>query len=106
MLQLQPAIVENGALAFDALMAHDYDAIFMDLHMPVSDGYQTTKQIRALADAAKASVHIVAFTASVTEEEKIFENGFDDFLYKPVNMNDLYDKLEKIAQRNNTNVFK
>lgn len=103
-LQLQPAIVENGALAFDALMAHDYDAIFMDLHMPVSDGYQTTKQIRGLADAAKAGVHIVAFTASVTEQEKIFENGFDDFLYKPVNINDLYDKLEKIARRHNTMV--
>ena len=98
-LNIKAVIAENGQLAYDAYLIGDYDAIFMDLHMPVADGYEATKKIRALPDPARASVYIIAFTASVTEQQKIFDNGFDDFLYKPVNLNDLYDKLEKIALR-------
>ena len=90
-------LVSNGQLACEAFATGYYDAILMDLHMPVMDGYVAVKQIRSMPDPAKAQVHIIAFTASVTEQEQIFENGFNDFLYKPVNMNDLQDKLEKIA---------
>jgi len=96
-LNINPAIAENGKQAYEACLSGDYDAIFMDLHMPVSDGYETIKRIRALADPAKAAVYTIAFTASVTEQEKIFDAGFNDFLYKPVNLNDLTEKLEKIA---------
>jgi len=96
-LNISPVIVENGEQAYEAVSSGTYDAIFMDLHMPVSDGFETTRQIRALKDPVKANVHIIAFTASVTEQERIFAVGFDDFLYKPVNMSDLRDKLEKIA---------
>jgi signal transduction histidine kinase/CheY-like chemotaxis protein len=96
-LNIKPMIVENGKQAYEAVLAGNYDAVFMDLHMPVSDGFETTRQIRALKDPVKASVHIIAFTASVTEQERIFAVGFNDFLYKPVNMSDLRDKLEKIA---------
>ncbi len=96
-LGISTLIVENGKLAYDAYLAGQYDAIFMDLHMPVLDGYEATKQIRSITDNTKANVYIIAFTASVTEQQEISEAGFDDFLYKPVNMNDLHDKLEKVA---------
>lgn len=98
-LNLNPVMVENGKLAYEAALADHYDAILLDLHMPVMDGYETTKQIRGLNDPAKSGLYIVAFTASVTEQEKIFDSGFDDYLYKPVNMNDLREKLEKISLR-------
>ncbi len=96
-LGIEPTIVENGKLAYEAYLAGNYDTILMDLHMPVQDGYETTQKIRSLTDTSKAKVHIIAFTASVTEQQKIIDNGFDDYLYKPVNMKDLRDKLEKIA---------
>lgn len=98
-LNVKPVIVENGEDAYEAFIAGDFDLIFLDLHMPVSDGYQAIKQIRALP-APKGDVHIIAFTASVTEQQKIIDAGFDDYLYKPVNMSDLREKLEKIAVRN------
>ncbi len=98
-MNLVPQIVENGKQAYDAVMANHYHAVLMDLHMPELDGYEATRQIRALADAVKAGTHIIAFTASVTEQQKIMDHGFNDFLYKPVNMHDLRDKLEQIAAR-------
>lgn len=93
---IKPVLVENGEQAYQACLSGHYDAVFMDLHMPILDGYKATNKIRSLSDPEIANVYIIAFTASVTEQEKIFENGFNDFLYKPVNMNDLRDKLEKI----------
>jgi two-component system, sensor histidine kinase len=98
-LGLQSIIVANGKLAYEACLSQQFDAVFMDLHMPVLDGYEATKQIRAITDKSKSEVYIIAFTASVTEQEKILETGFDDYLYKPVNMTDLREKLEQIAHR-------
>ena len=68
----------------------------LDIGMPVMDGYEAIKQIRKLADTAKANTYMIAFTASVTEQEKIEQHGFNNFLYKPININELYDKLEII----------
>lgn len=96
-LHIVPVIVENGKKALEKLQSEDFDAIFMDLHMPEMDGFEATRQVRQLPDAKKASTYIVAFTASVTEQQEIINTGFNDYLYKPVNMQDLRTKLEKIA---------
>ncbi len=96
---LEALIVEDGRQAYDACLAGDFDAIFMDLNMPVMDGYETVKAIRALPDPEKANIYVIAFTASVTEQESILGSGFNDFLYKPINLNDLSDKLEKIVMQ-------
>jgi len=98
-LNVEPVLVANGALAYEAFLQQDFDAVFMDLHMPIMDGIETTQKIRASTDPMKAKVYILAFTASVNEQEKIHELGFNDFLYKPVNMSNLREKLEMIAQR-------
>lgn len=94
---IKATLVDNGQLAYEACMNNDYDAILMDLHMPVLNGYEATRKIRSLADNRKAGIYIIAFTASVTEQQEIFNSGFNDFLYKPVNMNELNNKLENIA---------
>ncbi len=98
-LNIFPVIVDNGEQAYKANLSDTYDAIFMDLHMPIMNGYETAKQIRASADSKKSKVYLIAFTASVTEQNNILETGFDDFLYKPVSIEDLRGKLEKIAAR-------
>ncbi len=103
-LHVEPVIVENGEDAYRELLSGNFDVILMDLHMPVLGGYETIKLIRAINDPIKAATYIVAFTASITEQQKILESGFDDFLYKPVNMSDLRDKLEKVALREKISV--
>jgi len=103
-LNIFPVIVDNGEEAYKANLSDTYDAIFIDLHMPVMNGYETAKQIRASADNKKSNVFLVAFTASVTEQHHIIETGFDDFLYKPVSSDELRKKLEKIVSKNDDTI--
>ncbi len=98
-LNIFPVIVDNGEQAYNAMLSETFDAIFMDLHMPVMNGYETVKQIRACSDPIKSKVYMIAFTASVTEQHHILETGFDDFLYKPVSVDELRKKLEKVSSR-------
>jgi CheY-like chemotaxis protein len=61
----------------------------------VQDGYETVKQIRAMENPAKANVNIIAFTAPVNEQQKIFDSVFSGLLHKRLNMSDLREKLER-----------
>ncbi len=99
-LNVRARMVEDGKQAFLAYIKESYDVVFLDLHMPVQDGYETIKQIRALTDPARAGVPVIAFTASITEQDKIVAAGFDDYLHKPASMGDLQEKLGKFANAN------
>jgi len=94
-------IVENGQEAVDAVKEGDYDLILMDMHMPVMDGLEATRQIRRLADTQKATIHIIALTASVSDEvrDKVIVNGMDDYLAKPFQLDELRSKLLHLAER-------
>jgi signal transduction histidine kinase len=96
-LGLEADIFEDGKQVYQACLLNNYDVIFMDLHMPVMNGYETTKQIRMLPDAQKAGTYIIAFSAAISEGQQIQDAGFDDVLYKPVRMADLIEKLEKLS---------
>ncbi|MES2047411.1 MAG: ABC transporter substrate-binding protein [Pseudomonadota bacterium] len=74
----------DGQQAIDCFIAWQPQLIWMDMRMPVLDGYQATQQIRALPGGDK--VKIVALTASAFEEErqKIIESGCDDMVRKPL----------------------
>ncbi|CCO23799.1 PAS domain S-box protein [Maridesulfovibrio hydrothermalis] len=89
-------IVENGKYAVDAFtQSHDFDIIFMDIQMPVMDGFEATRAIRKL----HSPVRIVALTANSGEEywEQCRECGMDSRITKPFNVDDLLDELSKIA---------
>lgn len=94
---ITPVVVEDGAMAYETWLANHFDLVVLDLHMPISDGYETIKRIRAYDEVPKANTQVIAFTASVNEREKILEAGFNDVLYKPANMKDLREKLELLA---------
>ena len=76
----------------------DYDLILMDIQMPVMNGYEATKKIRALKNKDVASIPIVAMTANAFEEdrEKSFEAGMNGHLSKPVSVEELMDMLENV----------
>ena len=97
MLQIDAVMAQNGREAYEIYLSGDFDVILMDLHMPVLNGYETIKLIRALPDQGKANVRVVAFTASVIEPEALADASFDDFLFKPVNVDALRDILTKLT---------
>ncbi len=86
------AIVENGAEAVTAVHQSDFDLVLMDVQMPVMDGLQATKKIRAFA-GPKANIPIIAVTANCMEgdREQYLAAGMTGFIPKPLNP----DNLEK-----------
>ncbi len=88
---------ENGAEAVEMFSAAPdaYDLIFMDIHMPVVDGYAATEQIRALGTPRAKTVPIIAMTANVFREdiEKCLESGMDDHIGKPIDIDEVIGKM-------------
>ena len=79
-----------------------FDAILMDIMMPVMDGLTATKAIRALNRPDAGTIPIIAMTANAFEEDrkKSRDAGMTDYLVKPINLDRLYGTLEKnISQR-------
>ncbi|WP_454801691.1 ATP-binding protein [Mucilaginibacter phyllosphaerae] len=98
--QVTAVVANNGQLAVDKLMTDDFDVILMDLHMPVMDGYQATKTVRAIDDEFRANLPIIALTASVSHNinDKIKAAGMNDYLSKPFQAAALFQKLETISR--------
>ncbi len=91
---------ENGKVCLEMLSAADagtYDAILMDIQMPVMNGYETCRAIRALPDKAKASSIIIAMTANAFEEDRAnaLSAGMDGFVTKPIDVKSLFATLRK-----------
>src|SRR5216117_3927359 len=87
----------DGQQAIDAVRADPPDLIFMDLKMPVMDGWEATKRIREMDGGD--SVRIIALTAQAMagDEQKALAIGCDDYLAKPVVDPDLVrQKLERL----------
>jgi CheY-like chemotaxis protein len=74
-----------------------YDMIFMDIQMPEMDGYKATETIRALDLPQAKTIPIIAMTANVFREdiEKCLKAGMNDHLGKPLNIDDMLDKLRE-----------
>ena len=89
-------LVGNGEQAIQALEHGRYDLILMDCQMPVLDGYEATRRIRA-AENGGQHIPIVALTANAMagDAEKCFAAGMDDYLAKPFEYEALCEKLSK-----------
>jgi CheY-like chemotaxis protein len=91
--------VENGLEAIDSFVSSpdSYDLIFMDVQMPVMDGYEATKRIRALNIDKAKTIPIIAMTANVFKEDvdRCIEVGMNDHIGKPLDFDDIVEKLCK-----------
>jgi CheY-like chemotaxis protein len=74
-----------------------YDLIFMDVQMPVMDGYEATRRIRALNTPHAGGIPIIAMTANVFREdiERCLDAGMDAHVGKPIVMEDILAVLSK-----------
>jgi signal transduction histidine kinase/DNA-binding response OmpR family regulator len=82
-----------------------YDMIFMDVQMPEMDGYEATRQIRALEESWKKNkpgIPIIAMTANVFREdvEKCLQSGMNDHLGKPLDFDEVLSRLRKYLKKN------
>jgi CheY-like chemotaxis protein len=105
-LGLKCEAYEDGQQAYDALRAkskegNPFHLVLMDVQMPVLDGYEATKAIRADADPNVNKVLIIAMTASAIrgDREKCLEAGMNDYLAKPVRQTALKAMLDEYLNR-------
>ena len=108
MLGMRADLVANGADAVDAIRTTPYDLVFMDVQMPVMDGYMATKAIRKLeaenrmpggpsAAPSFGRIPIIAMTANALDgdREKCLDAGMDGYLSKPMSVKSMSVFLEK-----------
>jgi CheY-like chemotaxis protein len=97
-----PTIVSDGAQCVEAMQFGTYDVIFMDLHLPLLDGYEATRLIRAYeemrADGHYAPVPILALTADrrVKSQQLAMAAGISGFLTKPIHIPQILSALTPI----------
>ena len=88
-------VAENGHVALSLLQQVGvyYDVVLMDLQMPIMDGLETTRQLRLIEQFA--DLPVIAMTANVmaTDREACFEAGMNDFMSKPIRLQELRTKV-------------
>ena len=97
-------LAEDGVICINKLTKAEpgyYDLILMDIQMPNMDGYQATKEIRALSDPVKSAIPIVAMTANAFKEdiEQALSVGMDGHIAKPVDVKVMMDTLAEVMQQ-------
>lgn len=102
LIKSQVDIAANGKEVLELLSQQNYDLILMDCQMPEMDGYTTTRIIRNELASPKREVPIIAVTASALQQdkEKVFAAGMDDFIPKPFEQADLFNKILSVVRRN------
>ena len=96
-------IASNGAEAVELMEqapVGTYDVILMDIQMPVMDGYEAAKRIRAMEDQEKAQIPIIAVTANAFEEDRkiALEAGMNGHLAKPYDIDAIMQTLAELLQ--------
>jgi len=97
--KLEIDCAENGAEAVHMFSEapNKYDMIFMDIQMPVMDGYDATRHIREMDTQKAKTIPIVAMTANVFKEdiERCLEAGMNDHVGKPIDFEEVLNRLKK-----------
>ncbi len=98
-LDLQVEMVADGYAALARLAASPFDLVFMDVHMPGLDGFETVRRLRG-EDGPNRRVHVVALTANalVGDREACLAAGMNDYLTKPVRLEELAAAIARLPR--------
>ena len=94
-------VAGNGKIAVEILKKAEpeyYQAVLMDVQMPVMNGYEATKEIRSLKNRRLASIPIIAMTANAFEEDRqeAMHYGMNGHIAKPIDVQNLFETLESV----------
>lgn len=96
-------LANDGSQAVESIIENEtgyYDIVFMDIMMPIMNGFEATKAIRNIDDVDKANVPIIAMTANAFEENKndAQKAGMDGYVAKPINIENLTKVLQEFLE--------
>ena len=103
MKEMKVEVAENGQIAVEMFRSHEagyYDAILMDMRMPVMDGLEATRVIRASDKEDAGTIPMIALTANAFDEDvqRSMQAGLNAHLSKPVQPEALYETLESLIK--------
>jgi signal transduction histidine kinase/DNA-binding response OmpR family regulator len=90
---LEVEVAAHGGEALERLSHSTYDAVLMDCQMPVMDGYEATRRIRALPGLSQLPIIAMTANALAGDRERSLEAGMNEHLSKPIDVNHLYQTL-------------
>ena len=90
----------NGAEALDVLSREDIDLVVLDLMMPVMDGYETCRRIRAGQPTASIPVIMLTARAQAADMQEGFLQGANDYVVKPFSPRELLSRVRSTLVRN------
>jgi CheY-like chemotaxis protein len=93
--------VKNGEQVMQILEKEEFSILLLDINMPVMDGMECVRRVRAMPDKEKASVPIVAITGNAKNytEEEFKTAGFNDVLVKPLNFDRLVEVVNQLTDK-------
>ena len=99
-LQCEIVEAENGVEALECLHAQHFDVVLLDVHMPVMDGCEAIRRIRA-SDQPWRTLPVIALTADAMEgdRERFVAMGMTDYLAKPIDRRVLLNKIHEATAR-------
>jgi CheY-like chemotaxis protein len=92
-------LAEDGPKALELVAARPFDIILMDVGLPVMDGHEVTRRLRALEVTAKTPILALTAHAMDTDREAALAAGCDDFETKPVAFARLLEKIQALLAR-------
>jgi len=96
LMEIDAEMADSGFKAIEMVQQNDYDIVFMDHMMPEMDGIEALHEIRALGGKHENTI-IIALTANAANNARLMflQQGFDDFISKPINADELCDILRR-----------
>ncbi|GAB6040180.1 response regulator [Endothiovibrio diazotrophicus] len=91
--EVEVEVAENGQLAVDMVQEHDYDAVLMDMQMPVMDGVTATVEIRRLPGLAELPIIAMTANAMPRDRELCAKAGMNDHVAKPIDPDEMWAAL-------------
>jgi CheY-like chemotaxis protein len=93
--------VKNGEQVLQILDKEDFNILLLDINMPIMDGMECVRAVRALPNKTKAEVPIVAITGNAKNytEEEFKTAGFNDVLVKPLNFDRLVEVVNQLTDK-------
>ena len=95
-------VATDGAKGVEMAQSEGPALILMDLNLPVMDGWEATRRLKAAPETQGIPIIAVSAFAMASDREKALAAGCDDFLSKPINFKSLYSKIETFLSSGST----